>query len=105
MSTSLLHLLSFWLHTSLTRKLNPAFFTSLLCVRKRSGVFPVPAFNLQPCSPNEAVSEIPPYLSFQLQNDIPTFALSYVHTSGISSALGDLGVSNSFPNQKLNIRA
>jgi len=66
---------------------------SLLCVLKRSGVFPVPAprpietlktynpgFNLQICPPTEAVSERPPYLSFQLQNDILTFALSYILT-------------------------
>ena len=72
---------------------------------------------------------MPPYLNFQLQNDILTFALSYVHTSGIPFRpkrppklsevyrdrakegwrlypvlLSGLSVSNSFPNQKFNIQ-
>jgi len=35
---------------------------------------------LQICMPSEASSEMPPYLSFQLQNYILTFALSYILT-------------------------
>jgi len=43
------------------------------------------ALNLQRCSPSKAVSEMPPYLSFQLQNYILTCALSYILKSGITS--------------------
>ena len=38
------------------------------------------AFNIQLCSPSEAASEMPPYLSFQLQNNILTFALLHLRT-------------------------
>jgi hypothetical protein len=38
------------------------------------------ALNLRRCSPSEAASEMPPYLSFEIQNDIPTFTLSYILT-------------------------
>ena len=41
------------------------------------------ALNLQLCSPSEAASEMPPYLNFQLQNNSPTFARSYILTSRI----------------------
>jgi len=43
------------------------------------------ALNLRRCSPSEAASEPPPYLSFQLRIIILTFALSYILTFAIPS--------------------
>jgi len=44
------------------------------------------AFNLQLCSLSKAASEMPPYLSFQVQNNILTFSLSYILTFRIPFA-------------------